>query len=260
MYERELSVCKHIVLAASEEILKVYNTDFNVEKKDDESPVTKADIEANKVIVSILKEEFNYLIVSEESLNHQQYCDEEYCFIVDPIDGTREFIKKNGEFTVNIALLHKNDLVVGVVYAPVLKEMYYAVKGHGAFLEKDGQVKRIKVSNRKDQLKVLISRSHQRLKSVELLEENKNKILEVSRLGSSLKGCRIACGDQDAYYRFGPTCIWDTAAMQVIVEEAGGVLKLLDGKKINYRKKDYINDEFYIINDESNLFEKYLKT
>lgn len=259
MYEKELSVCKDIVLAASEEILKVYNTDFNVEKKDDESPVTKADIEANKVIVSILKNEFDYLIVSEESLNHQQYCDEEYCFIVDPIDGTREFIKKNGEFTVNIALLHKNELVVGVVYAPVLKELYYAVKGQGAFLEKNGKVKKIKVSNRKDQLKVLISRSHQRLKSVELLEENKNRILEVSRLGSSLKGCRIACGEQDAYYRFGPTCIWDTAAMQMIVEEAGGVLKLLDGTKIDYRKKDYINDEFYIINDESNLFKKYLK-
>lgn len=260
MYEKELSVCKDIVLAASEEILKVYNTDFNVEKKDDESPVTRADIEANKVIVSILKKEFDYLIVSEESLNHQQYCDEEYCFIVDPIDGTREFIKKNGEFTVNIALLHKKELVVGVVYAPVLKELYYAIKNQGAFLEKDGEVRKIRVSNRKDQLKVLISRSHQRLKSVELLEENKNKILEVSRLGSSLKGCRIACGEQDAYYRFGPTCIWDTAAMQIIVEEAGGVLKLLDGSKINYRKKDYINDEFYIINDEKNLFKKYLKT
>lgn len=259
MYEKELSVCKDIVLAASEEILKVYNTDFNVEKKDDESPVTKADIEANKVIVSMLKKEFNYLIVSEESLNHQQYCDEEYCFIVDPIDGTREFIKKNGEFTVNIALLHKQELVVGVVYAPVLDELYYAVKGQGAFLEKNGEVKRIKVSSRKNQLKVLISRSHQRLKSVELLEENKNRIMNVSRLGSSLKGCRIACGEQDAYYRFGPTCIWDTAAMQIIVEEAGGSLKLLDGSKINYRKRDYINDEFYIINDESNLFKKYLK-
>jgi 3'(2'), 5'-bisphosphate nucleotidase len=161
---------------------------------------------------------------------------------------------------VNIALLHNDELVVGVVYAPVLKELYYAIKGQGAFLEKDGEVRKIKVSNRRDQLKVLISRSHQRLKSVELLEENRDKILEVSRLGSSLKGCRIACGEQDAYYRFGPTCIWDTAAMQVIVEEAGGVLKLLNGKKIDYRKRDYINDEFYIINDERNLFEKYLKT
>jgi 3'(2'), 5'-bisphosphate nucleotidase len=259
MYEKELSICKDIVLAASEEILKVYSTDFNVEKKDDASPVTKADIEANKVIVSILKKEFDYLIVSEESLNHQQYCDEEYCFIVDPIDGTKEFIKKNGEFTINIALLHKDELVLGVVYAPVLKELYYAVKGQGAYLEKDGITKKIQVSNRKNQLKILISRSHQRLKSIELLEENSNRILKISRLGSSLKGCRIACGDQDAYYRFGPTCIWDTAAMQVIVEEAGGVLKLLNGEKIDYRKKDYINDEFYIINDESNLFKGYLK-
>lgn len=260
MYEKELQVCKDIVLAASVEILKVYNTDFNVEKKDDQSPVTKADIEANKVIVSILKKKFDYLIVSEESLNHQQYCDREYCFIVDPIDGTKEFIKKNGEFTVNIALLHNDDLVVGVVYAPVLKEMYYAIKGQGAYLEKNGEVKKIHVSKRKKKLKVLISRSHQKLKSIELIRDNQNKILEVSRLGSSLKGCRIASGEQDAYYRFGPTCIWDTAAMQVIVEEAGGTLKLLNGEKINYRKKDYINDEFYIINDENNLFKDYLKT
>ena len=260
MYEKELRVCKDIVLAASEEILKVYNTNFNVEKKDDQSPVTKADIEANKVIVSILKKKFDYLIVSEESLNHQQYCDEEYCFIVDPIDGTKEFIKKNGEFTVNIALLHGDELVVGVVYAPVLNEMYYASKNQGAFMEKDGVTKKIHVSNRKEQLKVLISRSHQKLKSVALLEDNEDKILKVSRLGSSLKGCRIASGEQDAYYRFGPTCIWDTAAMQIIVEEAGGFLKLLTGEKINYRKKDYINDEFYIINDESNLFKKYLKS
>jgi len=260
MYEKELQVCKDIVLAASIEILKVYNTDFSVEKKDDQSPVTKADIEANKVIVSALKREFNHLIISEESLNHQQYCDSDYCFIVDPIDGTKEFIKKNGEFTINIALLHEEELVAGVVYAPVLKEMYYAIKGEGAYLEKDGIVRKIHVSDRKNKLKVLISRSHQRLKSIELLRDNQNKILEVSRLGSSLKGCRIASGVQDAYYRFGPTCIWDTAAMQIIVEEAGGTLKLLNGKKINYRKKDYINDEFYIINDEKNLFVKYLKT
>lgn len=255
MYEKELKICKDIALAASKEILKVYNTDFNVLRKADESPVTKADIEANKVIVKVLKQEFNYLIVSEESLNHQQFCDHEYCFIVDPIDGTKEFIKKNGEFTINIALLHNNTLVLGVVYAPVLDELYYAVKGQGAYFEKNGHKERIHVSNRTHDLNVLISRSHQRKKSVELIEKNKDKIRKITRLGSSLKGCKIAHGLQDVYYRFGPTCIWDTAAMQVIVEEAGGVLRLLNGEEINYRKKDSINDEFYIINNEKNLFD-----
>lgn len=254
MYEKELRICKDIVLAASKEILKVYNTDFSVLKKADESPVTKADIEANKVIVKVLKNEFDYLIISEESLNHQQFCDDEYCFIVDPIDGTKEFIKKNGEFTINIALLHKNTLVLGVVYAPVLEELYYAVKDQGAFYEKNGKVEKIHVSKRTERLNVLISRSHQRNKSVELLEKNKDKIRKITRLGSSLKGCKIAHGLQDVYYRFGPTCIWDTAAMQIIVEEAGGVLKLLSGDKIDYRKKESINDEFYIINNEKNLF------
>jgi 3'(2'), 5'-bisphosphate nucleotidase len=252
MYEKELKICKEAVLKASKKILEIYNTDFDIMIKKDESPVTIADIEANKVIIVNLKKEFDYLLISEESSNHKQFCDKEFCFIIDPIDGTKEFIKRNGEFTINIAMLRNDELVLGVVYAPVFNEMYYAIKGQGAFMEKDGIKKKIKVSNRKDKLNVLISRSHQSKRSVNLLSENEERILNVTELGSSLKGCRVALGVQDVYYRFGPTCIWDTAAMQIIVEEAGGVLKLLNDKKINYRKKDYINDEFYIINDEKN--------
>lgn len=252
MYENELKVCKRLVLEASEKILEIYNTDFNVKTKEDDSPVTKADIEANKIIIKGLKKEFDYLIVSEESINHKQYCDEKICFIIDPIDGTKEFIKKNGEFTINIAILKDNQIVLGIVYAPVFKEMYYAIKGQGAFYEKDGIKNKINVSKRIDKLNLLISRSHQRLKSIQLLENNKDKIKSITRMGSSLKGCKIAAGKYDAYYRFGPTCIWDTAAMQIIIEEAGGELRLLNGDKIDYRKKDYINDSFYILNDKKN--------
>lgn len=252
MYKKELEICKEVVIEASKKILEIYNTDFEVFKKDDKSPITIADIEANKIIITRLKKEFDYLLISEESANHKQFCDKEFCFIIDPIDGTKEFVKKNGEFTINIAMLKNDELVLGIVYAPVLDEMYYAIKNQGAFMEKDGKTKRINVSDRKDKLKVLISRSHQRKKSVDLLEANKDRILSVTELGSSLKGCRIAAGEQDVYYRFGPTCIWDTAAMQIIIEEAGGVLNLLNDKKINYRKKHYINDEFYIINKIEN--------
>ncbi|MDM8533788.1 3'(2'),5'-bisphosphate nucleotidase CysQ [Clostridiaceae bacterium HSG29] len=252
MYEKELKICKEVVLEASKKILEIYNTDFKVMKKEDKSPITLADIEANRIIIARLKEEFDYLLVSEESVKHKQFCDKNVCFIIDPIDGTKEFVKKNGEFTVNIAMLKNDVLVMGVVYAPVLDEMYYAIKGEGAFFEKDGTLKKINVSDRIGKVNVLISRSHQWERSVKLLEENKNRIINVTRMGSSLKGCKIAAGEQDIYYRFGPTCIWDTAAMQIIVEEAGGVLKLLNGNKINYKKKNYINEEFYIVNDERN--------
>jgi len=252
MYEKELKICKEVMLIASEKILEIYNTDFNVMRKEDKSPVTLADIEANKIIISRLKKEFDYLLVSEESAKHKQFCDKNVCFIIDPIDGTKEFVKKNGEFTINIAMLKNDELVLGVVYAPVLKEMYYGIKDKGAYLEKDGIIKKINVSNRIGKVNVLISRSHQSKRSIKLLEDNKENILKVDRLGSSLKGCRIAAGEQDVYYRFGPTCIWDTAAMQIIIEEAGGVLRLLNDKKINYRKTNYLNDEFYIVNNEKN--------
>jgi len=252
MYEKELKICKEVVLEASEKILEIYNTDFEVMRKKDKSPITIADIEANKIIITGLKNEFDYLLVSEESVKHKQFCDKNVCFIIDPIDGTKEFVKKNGEFTVNIAMLKNDELVLGVVYAPVLKEMYYAIKDEGAFLEKDGILKKINVSNRVGKVNVLISRSHQSKRSIKLLEDNKENIIKVDRLGSSLKGCRIAAGEQDVYYRFGPTCIWDTAAMQIIIEEAGGVLKLLNDKKINYKKTNYLNDEFYIVNNEKN--------
>jgi 3'(2'), 5'-bisphosphate nucleotidase len=244
MYEKELSVCKDIVLAASEEILKVYNTDFNVEKKDDESPVTKADIKANKVIVSILKEEFDYLIVSEESLNHQQYCDEAYCFIVDPIDGTREFIKKNGEFTINIALIHKNTPVLGVVYAPVLDEMYSAKKDQGAFKNE----KKLPIKRNDDKFVIVASKSHLTDETKEFIDNiktTKEKVF-ISK-GSSLKLCMVAVGIADIYPRLAPTMEWDTSAADIIVRESGKMTyQYNNNQPIVYNKNNLSNPWFVV--------------
>ncbi|MGM0378324.1 MAG: 3'(2'),5'-bisphosphate nucleotidase CysQ [Bacillota bacterium] len=253
MYQKELKICKEAIFEASKKILKIYNKSFKVYEKEDNSPVTKADLVANKIIVEKLTNNFDYNIISEESQN--QISNSNKSFIIDPIDGTKEFIKKNGEFSINIAILNKNELEFGIIYAPVLDELYYAIKGKGAYFEKNNKVKKINVSNNKKKVNLLISQSHQRKKSLRLIEKNKNKINKIDRLGSSLKGCKIAKGDSDAYYRFGPTSIWDTAAMEVIVTQAGGKLLTMDNKKIDYTKDNPINPSFFIINDLENKFD-----
>lgn len=256
MYDKELKVCKELVRRVGKEILKIYSQDFSVYTKADESPITLADVKAHHMIKDTLNEFFDYYIISEESLKTHQCCTSDCCWIIDPIDGTKEFVKKNGEFTINIALLKKDALVFSIIYAPVLDEMYYAIKNVGAFFEKDSVQEQIHVSNRQRNLHVLISQSHQRPRNKALLEKNKEKIKKITPLGSSLKGCRIAKGEQDVYYRFGPTCIWDTAAMELIVKEAGGHLLKLNGESIDYRKCDVINPAFFIINDLSNQFDE----
>ena len=252
MYQKELKICKEAIFEASKEILKIYNKPFEVYEKDDNSPVTKADLVANKIIVKKLINNFDYNIISEESQN--QIKNSNKSFIIDPIDGTKEFIKKNGEFSINIAILNKNELEFGIIYAPVLDELYYAIKDKGAYFEKDNKVKKINVSKNKGKVNLLISQSNQRKKSLKLIKKNRKKINKIDRLGSSLKGCKIAKGEADAYYRFGPTSIWDTAAMEVIVTQAGGKLLKMDNKRIDYTKDNPINPSFFIINDLENKF------
>ena len=250
----ELQTAIKAVRAAGEAILKVYKRDFEVDLKDDNSPLTEADMNAHHIIVDILQEAFpKHPILSEESVDDFIPEKHPWCFIVDPLDGTKEFIKKNDEFTVNIALTYEKIVVMGVVYAPVFDELYYAVKGHGAFIEENGMTRPIKVSNRTDKLQVLQSRSHQSKKCMEYVESNKDKINNVTRMGSSLKGCRIAKGDYDVYYNCGRTMIWDTGAMEVVIEEAGGILNQLDDEPIFYDLKKLVNDKgFYILNDIRN--------
>lgn len=256
MYLKELEISRKAAVLAGQAIMEVYESgDFGIEAKADDSPLTLADKSANRIIVDILKKEFpDYAILSEEEQDDLSRLDNDLCFVVDPLDGTKEFIKRNGQFTVNIALSYKHKTVMGVIYVPVTGEMYYAAQGKGSFMEHNGNTSRIHVATdkkEKAELRVVMSNSHGAEQMDALIK--KYGIVNHVKVGSSLKGCMIARGDADVYYRYGPTMEWDTAAMQCIVEEAGGLLKQMDNTEMLYNRKDSLNAKgFYILNDIDN--------
>ncbi len=253
-----LELCKELALKSGKKIMEIYNTDFEVYNKEDESPLTMADKEANEIIVSKLKEKYpQYSILSEESKEDQTRFSNDYCFVIDPLDGTKEFVKKNGEFTVNIALTYKGKPILGVIYAPVLSELYYANEGNGAYLEnlETKEVRKISVTDKVTDLIMVASKSHSSEKEANLVENNKDKIKENISKGSSLKGCMVATGQADVYYRFGLTCEWDTCAMQCIVKEAGGIFKQMDNSDMTYNRENTLNEKgFYIVNKKENIW------
>lgn len=253
-----IEVIKEIAVKAGEKILEIYDSeDFSIEKKGDNSPLTKADKASNDIIVDFLKNKYpDIAILSEEEKDNLDRLKNKKCFIVDPLDGTKEFIKRNGEFTVNIALAENNKTILGVIYVPVTQEIFYSEKGYGAFYKnlKTGEEKQLHVSDKLDKLIAVGSRSHQSEEFKKIMDEKKNKIDMIKSFGSSLKGCMVALGVADIYYRFGPTMEWDTAAMQCIVEEAGGIMKFIDGSEINYNRSNSLNKGFYIVNREENIF------
>lgn len=259
MYLKELEIAKKAAVLAGQAIMQVYESeDFGIEAKADDSPLTQADKAANRIIVDMLRSEFpDHAILSEEEKDDLSRLDNDLCFVVDPLDGTKEFIKRNGQFTVNIALSYKHRIVMGVIYVPVTKEMYYAAQDHGSFMEVDGRVSEIHVSaERKDksQLNMVMSNSHGAAEMDALIE--KYGITKYVKVGSSLKGCMIAKGAADVYYRYGPTMEWDTAAMQCIVEEAGGLLRQMDDSEMTYNREDSLNAKgFYILNNIDNKLE-----
>lgn len=252
MYEKELAIAIDAALKAGKAILEVYATDFTSETKDDNSPVTIADKKANDIIVKLLKSNFPmYSILAEESEDDLTRLDNTFCWIVDPLDGTKEFIKRNDEFTVNIALAKNGVSQLGVIYIPVTDELYYATKGDGAYYRYKDRTEKISVTDKTDDLIIVRSKSHSTEKLLNVLEANKDRIHSVSPLGSSIKGCHIAHSKADVYYKFGLTCEWDTAAMQCIVEEAGGVFKQLDDTNMRYNRLDTLNRKgFYILNNQ----------
>lgn len=247
-------VCASLAVRAGEEIMKIYDGDngVDVSYKEDRSPLTAADKASNAVIVEGLKREFpEAAILSEEEKDDLKRLDNPYCFVVDPLDGTKEFLKRNGQFTVNIALAYEKRPVVGVVYVPVTKELYFAVKGQGAFMQKDGsEIEAISVSKEikeKSDLRVVMSNSHG-CEAMDALME-KYQFKNTLKVGSSLKGIMVARGEADVYYRFNPTMEWDTAAMHCIVEEAGGIFRQMDHSEMLYNRVNSLNDKgFYIIN------------
>lgn len=248
--EKELETALMAAKLASEKILEIYSKDFSVCYKNDQSPLTEADILANQVILETLIDVFpDDGFLSEESTDDASRFIRKRCWIIDPLDGTKEFIKKNGEFSINIGLVDEGEVVLGIVFVPVRDRAYYAVKDEGAFRrESNGVVERLNVSKRAQPFNLLISRSHPSKKTVSLIQVKAKDILSVSEMGSAIKGCLIAEGLFDVYYNFGHSMKWDTCAMQCIVEEAGGIMRRLDDQMIDYLEDETKNYGFYIIN------------
>jgi 3'(2'), 5'-bisphosphate nucleotidase len=232
---------------AGRAILEVYASSFSVQEKEDRSPLTEADLRSEKLILAGLKRLAPEIPVLSEESGQVPYAtrkDWRRLWVVDPLDGTKEFVQRNGEFTVNIALVDEHRPVLGIVHAPVLERDYYACEGIGAF-RSDAQAagRPIRVAKRgPGPLRVVGSRSH-RGSSLDafLARVGPHEFVEV---GSSLKLCLVAEGSADVYPRMGPTSEWDTAAGQCVLEQAGGHVLKLDGRALAYNREDTLNPNF----------------
>lgn len=245
-----------IARRAGDEIMVIYAQDFSVEIKGDNSPLTLADQKANGIIVTALKKLYPEIpIISEETkvMAYEERKNWNEYWLVDPLDGTKEFIKKNGEFTVNIALMSDGEPVAGVVFAPAKKQMWYGMKGEGSFkINEDGSKTSLpKGTDWRDLQKVNVvgSRSHMSEETLQFVEDLKKQGKEVEFVssGSSLKFCLVAEGIADVYPRFGPTMEWDTAAGHAVVAIAGGkVLNWETKQPLQYNKENLLNPFFIV--------------
>jgi 3'(2'), 5'-bisphosphate nucleotidase len=239
----------NIAKEAGSAIMEIYSKDFQVEYKDDKSPLTEADTKANEIICKRLKELYPDIPIMSEENKQTEYeirKNWEYYWCIDPIDGTKEFIKKNDEFTINIALVQKNTPVLGVVYAPAIDEMYSAKQGDGAFL--NGQKLPLKTNdNPKEKLFVVASKSHLSEETQEFINKLDSKEIEQVSKGSSLKLCMVAVGIADIYPRLAPTMEWDTAAADAIVRESGKMTYQFENNEpMVYNKEDLLNPWFVV--------------
>jgi 3'(2'), 5'-bisphosphate nucleotidase len=261
----EAGAIAEVAIQAGAAILDIYHQDFDITAKADQSPLTAADLASHSLICAALAELTPHIpILSEESADIPyatrrgwgQY------WLVDPLDGTREFIKRNGEFTVNIALIRNHEPVLGVVHVPVSGTTYTGIPGRGALRTDRGKpATAIRVRRPcADPVVVVGSRSHANPRLAEFLQRLGDH--ELVSMGSSLKFCLLAEGKADFYPRLGPTSEWDTAAAHAVVTAAGGQIILLDGQALRYNTKEsLLNPEFLVIADESRdwlgLFEGY---
>lgn len=236
---------------AGREILAIYERDeVRAQDKADGSPLTAADMASHHAIIEGLKQITpDWPILSEESADvvYEERRNWERFWLVDPLDGTKEFIKRNGEFTVNIALIEHGMPVMGVVYAPVLETIYYAGQGTGAFVQRGNSAAQpIRAAQHPDgePVRVVASRSHSDERTAALLAGLGEH--QCISMGSSLKLCLVAEGAAHLYPRLGPTMEWDTAAAHAVVNEAGGTVCDLGGSELEYNKSDLHNPEFFV--------------
>ncbi|NMH59484.1 3'(2'),5'-bisphosphate nucleotidase CysQ [Alteromonas ponticola] len=247
-----------IAKKAGNEIMGIYEKDFDIYEKQDTSPLTEADLAAHKCIVKELKELSDLPILSEESADidwEERQTWQQY-WLVDPLDGTKEFIKKNGEFTVNIALIDNGKPTMGVVYAPARKEAYVGIVGKGAWIETAAGTQPIAARQHRsgETWKVVGSRSHQSPEIKNLLEQLEGET-ELVAMGSSLKLCLVASGDAHLYPRLGPTSEWDTGAAHAVALAAGANVTVLDpdnpldpdAEPLSYNQKSSVLNPFFLV-------------
>jgi len=260
-----LKIAIQASIEAGEAIMEIYKKDFGVEYKADDSPLTEADQKANQVIMQYL-DKTEIPIISEENKQTDYEVRKNWtsCWIVDPLDGTKEFIKKNGEFTVNIALIHDQKSSLGVIYVPATKVLYYADASTKLaqkvqldkpvfdmdFIQQNTEV--IQAKENESNLRIVGSRSHMNEDTTNFIDGLKtDKNIEVVSKGSSLKFCLVADGDADIYPRFAPTMEWDTAAGQAICKAVG--LQVIDqktGEEMLYNRENLLNNYFMVSNQK----------
>ncbi len=255
--------CVDIARDAGKKILDVYNSEYSIEQKKDKSPLTDADLASHHIIIDCLASLTPDIpVLSEESAELPFEIRKTWhtYWLVDPLDGTREFIKRNGEFTVNIALIQDHESIIGVIHVPVLNVDYFAWRDGGAFkCKNEGEVGPINIRKLgSSKLVVAGSRSH----GSEQMKNYLSKLGETELLcmGSSLKFCLVAEGRADLYPRLGLTSEWDTAAAHCIVEQAGGHVTKTDMSPLEYNTKDsLLNPFFFVFGDNSTDWSSYLE-
>jgi 3'(2'), 5'-bisphosphate nucleotidase len=249
-YQELIEPLVDLAREAGERIMEVYSTEFDVESKDDDSPLTLADLASHNTLVAglselapdipILSEEGGMPPFEERGKWHRYW-------LIDPLDGTKEFVNRNGEFTVNIALIVQHEPVLGIVRVPAKDVTYVGCEGHGADRRhRDEKPVRIHVAKKHSHpARIVGSRSHRGASLDAFLDRVGD--YELVPMGSSLKFCVVADGDADVYPRLGPTSEWDTAAAQAVVEQAGGSVVTTDGERLAYNTKDDILNPYFLV-------------
>ncbi len=255
-FDLDLDFLNATARRAGDAILEVYGTAFAVDVKEDDSPLTEADRRSNDVIIAALRERYPDIpIISEETrtLPHAERRDWGRFWLVDPLDGTKEFVKRNGEFTVNIALVEHGEPVAGVVFQPAVDRLYWAARGEGAWLSVGGGEPQKLTGGphyrEADPVVVVASRSHltEAVKAFVMGLEAEGKTVEFHSSGSSLKLCLVAEGTAHVYPRLGPTMEWDTGAADAVAREAGKrVLDWETREPLRYNKEDLLNPWFIV--------------
>jgi 3'(2'), 5'-bisphosphate nucleotidase len=252
----ELKIAIEIAKEAGAILLQYYDKELVISSKDDDTPVSDADIASNNLIIKRLKEHFLYPILSEESVDDKNRLGQEFVWIVDPLDGTKNFIEKNGEFTVVIGLVRNNQPIMGVVYRPTTKELYYAEKGKGAFREVNGDAKRIRVSGTKSIPEAKFAVSKFNYQDSDFMD--KIGVINRTEVGSAaLKICKVAQGEYDAFFVLkSRTSEWDDCAPGLILAEAGGTLSNVFGDSLLYNQENVSRPKGTVANN--GIFHKEL--